>query len=1009
MANATTPSLLEALRRCRLLDGEQLREVAEVLSPHFPEPRALARELLQRGWLTAYQANQLLQDRGDNLLLGSYLLLERVGEGGMGTVFKARNWKLGRVVAVKVIRTERMPGPEAVRRFRREILAAAQLDHPNIVRALDADEVGGTHLLVMEYVEGTDLAKLVKQHGPLPVDQAVSCVVQAARGLAHAHAAGLVHRDIKPGNLLLDRKGCVKVLDLGLVRFEGPEGASGDETSPEGITQSGYVMGTCDYMAPEQALNSKRADQRADIYSLGCTLWFLLTGTALYGGETAMEKLLAHRERPIPSLPGVRPDAPSELDAVFRRMVAKTPEDRYQAMPDVLAALEGRATEESSVRLGHVAEDVRLRIAREAGPDDTGVEPSPSGATTGPARPRRRLLYVAAAVAAAALGLLGIYFAVRPSPKSAPVAPSGDNSTPNPAPVTFEPEVVRGRTVGNPDGSPFEVVRTPGHFLVGFAVTSTSYLNNYTVVSSVQPLFRSADDPGPVRSILFGRRNGPEKVLRARDGYAVGGLVGRAGARVDGFKVMFLRIKGEVLDPEDAYESEWVGGRSGTPFQLGGDGSPVVGLQCREADMLCQLGLIQASYHSRGDGRYWKAWRQVETVSQQMQECNPSFDGKLFPRIEGEVVTGLAFKTDNVQDLAPLKYLTDLRSLEAVGSAGGKGQLDDLRPLRRVTLTELAIDWNQVSSLEPLRGMRLKSLTADNLVAKDLGPLRDMPLRTLKLNGWKGSDLAPLHDLPLRHLELAWNKQLTDLRPLRGMQLDFLRIPSTGVTDLTPLTETEVRSLGCDGPCLTAKNGQALQAVKSLESLTAPVGTAEQLAAVRPLTRLKQINGQPAALFWQAMDDAAPVRRWQVVGPIARTAAQPFPVPLGGALSAAQLGASYTGLGGRKVGWETKEADGLGHLMLAGDDGKLRNVSCYAYATVEAAAGGADLWVASDDGHALWLNGVKVHEPLVIARSLFVPGDRVRVRLRAGVNHLLIRCDNVGGAWGFRVAVVPDR
>jgi serine/threonine protein kinase len=592
MANATPGPLLDALRRCRLLDGEQLREAAEVLSRRYPEPRALARELLQRGWLTAYQANQVLQDRGDNLLLGSYVLLERVGAGGMGTVFKARNWKLGRAVALKVIRKERMPGPQAVTRFHREIRAAAQLDHANIVRALDADEVAGTNLLVMEFVEGTDLAKLVKQHGPLPVDQAVSCVVQAARGLAHAHAVGMVHRDIKPGNLLLDRKGCVKILDLGLVRFEGLDEASGDETSPDGLTRSGYIVGTCDYMAPEQALNSRRADHRADIYSLGCTLWFVLTGRTPYRGETAMEKLLAHREQPIPSLRDSRPDAPPELAAVFRLMVAKAAEDRYQTMHEVIAALDGRCSEESSELLGHAAEEVRRRAAMEASLEATNLEPPPSPAPTGPARPRRQILYGAAGVGVACLCLLGLFFHTRLPPTSAPVAPPGDNSPPNPVPVVFEPEMVRGRTVGGSDGAPFEVVRAPGHFLVGLAVTFTTHSYGLTVISSVQPLFRSTDGSAWVRSFLLGRRNGPEQVVRARDGYAVGGLIGKSGSRVDGFKVVFMRIKGAVLDPEDAYESEWVGGPGGRPFQLGGDGSPVVGLHGGEAGMLCRLGLI---------------------------------------------------------------------------------------------------------------------------------------------------------------------------------------------------------------------------------------------------------------------------------------------------------------------------------------------------------------------------------------------------------------------------------
>jgi len=319
----TTAEMVESLRRHRLLEPRPLEELTRQLQGRNVEPRVLARNLLERGLLTPYQANQLLQDKGAELLLGSYVLLERLGEGGMGAVFKARNWKLGQVVALKLMHRERVRNAEAVRRFQREIYAAAQLNHPNIVRAIDADEVHGTHILVMEYVAGTDLAQLALQKGPLPVDQALSCIVQAAQGLAHAHAAGIIHRDIKPGNLLLDNKGTVKVLDMGLARIEGADNAPQDGASPEGLTKSGSIMGTTDYMAPEQALNTKRADQRADVYSLGCTLWFLLTGRTLYGGETVMEKLLAHREEPIPSLRDVRPDVPAELDAVYLRMVAK--------------------------------------------------------------------------------------------------------------------------------------------------------------------------------------------------------------------------------------------------------------------------------------------------------------------------------------------------------------------------------------------------------------------------------------------------------------------------------------------------------------------------------------------------------------------------------------------------------------------------------------------------------------------------------------------------------------
>jgi len=193
---------VDALRQYRLLEPAQLDEATR-LQTRFAEPKALARELLQRNWLTAYQINQLFQGRGQDLVLDQYILLERLGEGGMGQVFKARHLHLGRIVALKVIRRERLAKPEAARRFQREILAAAALSHPNIVAALDAGEVGGTHFMVMEFVHGTDLARLVKEHGPLPVAQACDVIRQAALGLQHAFEKGMIHRDIKPHNLLV--------------------------------------------------------------------------------------------------------------------------------------------------------------------------------------------------------------------------------------------------------------------------------------------------------------------------------------------------------------------------------------------------------------------------------------------------------------------------------------------------------------------------------------------------------------------------------------------------------------------------------------------------------------------------------------------------------------------------------------------------------------------------------------------------------------------------------------
>src|SRR5262249_50600991 len=277
--------------------------------------------------LTAFQAAAVKDRQFEALVIGNYVILDRLGAGGMGTVFKARHRRMKRVVAIKVLSKQVAESETFVQRFQREVEAVARLSHPNIVMAFDADEAEAGHFLVMEYVNGRDLDSEVKTNGPLPVPDAVDCVLQAARALAYAHAQGIIHRDIKPANLLRDVSGAVKVADLGLARFNDTLGKPVGESS--GITQAGTIMGTVDFMPPEQALGLTNIDQRADIYSLGCTLYFLLTGQPVFPGKTLMAILLKHREAPIPSLRGKCPMAPEALDQTFQRMVAKKPEERF--------------------------------------------------------------------------------------------------------------------------------------------------------------------------------------------------------------------------------------------------------------------------------------------------------------------------------------------------------------------------------------------------------------------------------------------------------------------------------------------------------------------------------------------------------------------------------------------------------------------------------------------------------------------------------------------------------
>jgi serine/threonine-protein kinase len=419
---ASVTDLVKLLGECRLLEPTQLAELP-ALQSRFAAAEAVAKELVKRGWLTAYQVNELFLGRGGGLLLGSYVLLERLGQGGMGAVFKARNWKLHKTVAVKLIRKERLAHPDAVKRFQREIQAVARLNHPNILHAYDADEVNGTSFLVTEFIEGgIDLDALAKKQGPLPVATSCAYIHQAALGLQHAHEHGLVHRDIKPHNLLMvsggggasgtgptthhspDTTHQIKILDMGLARWSSGDGPESGLT----LTTESAVMGTPDYIAPEQARASHNVDIRADLYSLGATWYFLLAGRVLFPGGTLTEKLLRHQmdePRPIARL---RPDVPPELAAVIHQLLAKRAEDRCQT-PGELAALLERLRREVPMS----TEPPRGETLDSFGTLDEKFLPPAAAAPPGAVPPRHwlhgRRRLVAAAAVLLVLAVAGVY------------------------------------------------------------------------------------------------------------------------------------------------------------------------------------------------------------------------------------------------------------------------------------------------------------------------------------------------------------------------------------------------------------------------------------------------------------------------------------------------------------------------------------------------------------------------------------------------------------------------
>jgi serine/threonine protein kinase len=331
-APVSIDDFLQLVRRSGLVGESRLTSTLDTLPPEFrgDEPARLAAGLVEQGVLTAFQTEQLLLGKCRGFEIGKYRILERLGSGGMALVYLCEDPNTQSRVAVKVLPNTRAQDMEFLKRFHREAKVAAGLDHPNIVRTFDIDHDGKVNFMVLEYVDGALLHDIVHRFGPLEVLRAAHYVRQAAMGLQHAHEAGLVHRDIKPSNLILDRSGTIKLLDMGLARNFMDE-------SEEVLTRG--VLGTPDYLAPEQSKDSHNVDIRADIYSLGCTFYYLLTGVPPFPEGTVAQKLLWHQTRPPTPVRSFRPEVPEGLAGVLHRMLAKDPFQRFQTPADLAEAL----------------------------------------------------------------------------------------------------------------------------------------------------------------------------------------------------------------------------------------------------------------------------------------------------------------------------------------------------------------------------------------------------------------------------------------------------------------------------------------------------------------------------------------------------------------------------------------------------------------------------------------------------------------------------------------------
>ncbi len=320
MALSTAKEFAALAHRSKLVTKDRLNELLRTWRQQAiaNTPHGFAKFLVEQRVLTKYQAKRLASGRTEGFFLGGCRILDRLGEGGMGVVYLAQQERLDRQVALKVLPSQQVPDGDALKRFQREARAVARLKHPNIVQVFDVDQQRGTHFIVMELVNGRNLSELLRTQGPFGVGKSVSLIRQAAEGLQHAHENGVVHRDIKPANLVLEGA-VLKILDLGLARVE----------SEEKVTADHSVMGTLDYMSPEQCQDTSRVDHRSDLYSLGCTWFHLLTGKAPYADRPTTGKLLSHVTESIPSVCERNPQIPLAVDRIIARMTARQPDARY--------------------------------------------------------------------------------------------------------------------------------------------------------------------------------------------------------------------------------------------------------------------------------------------------------------------------------------------------------------------------------------------------------------------------------------------------------------------------------------------------------------------------------------------------------------------------------------------------------------------------------------------------------------------------------------------------------
>jgi serine/threonine protein kinase len=825
--------------------------------------------LVLQGAITAAQKEiaakkMQAQQAGGIKTLGTYKLLKKLGEGGMGAVYLAEDTNMLRKVALKVLPKKYAADPEFLTRFRREAKAAGKLNHVNIVSAFTVGEELGNHYYVMEYCEGEPLDRVLKREGTLAWDKAVEVTMQIARGLKHAHDHGFIHRDIKPANVFVASQaastmgkgslnGVCKILDMGLSKNIG-------ESDQSFNTQTGMALGTPHYISPEQARGEKDVDGRTDIYSLGATLYHLLTGQTPFTGSTAAMIIMKHLTDQIPNPQDIREDIPDGVVMVVQKMMAKAAEDRYadcqELLEDLEKVLDGKTPSsaefdpgKSSVAMRQVkriasneAAD-RMRRGRTGQHQPIGTkqhapvaDARESDARSGDRRqadrrgePRgpnpKNKIYIAAGVAV--MGVLVFLLALTSGGTKKPDGGGANVTPPKPGPeavVIDKPatppasgaddawiasvqkmtpekqiEAVQQRLRELDDKSARianHALENGGVVFVHVSARNIAPLRGFPMLRSVWLNGGTATDLSPLAGMALTELN--------CDGRPVGDL-----SPLRGMKLTKLQMRGsKVTDlsilsamPLKELSCDFVPQRDTAILKSIKtlekiNGLPVAEFWAQNPGVAAAGGVDEAWVASV---QKMAPEKQIDAVTAKLAELNPGFDAEVKPTVENNKVTRLMISRRNktVTNIAPVAALKDLKSLRLNYLRG----VEDLSPLKGLGLTDLAVYGTSLSDLSPLRGMQLSGELAcfeTNIV-----------------------DLSPLQGMPLTRIHMS-KTSVKDLSPLAGMRLTLLHCDNSSVTDLSPLKGMPLKDLNCD--FVPARDTAILKSITSLEKInTLPV------------------------------------------------------------------------------------------------------------------------------------------------------------------------------------------